>query len=189
VPRPPDDRSDSVRAFFAVELPVAARAAAAECLRALAARPGGDRVRWVRPENLHVTLRFLGPITRERLPVLASRVGESVARTQPFTIALGAPGWLGSRVVTLEVAPAEPLERLAAAVERGVVAAGCEPEARPFRAHLTLGRLRRGRRPAVTAAVTAVGDVFPVNEVVLSESRLHPTGARYSALERILLGA
>lgn len=178
----------TLRAFLALELSPGARRAAAALVDRLRTAPGGDRVRWVRPENLHVTLRFLGNVGRDRVPALAQGVRGEVSGLAPFELRLGAPGWLSGRVVFLEIEPREPLVALAAAVERGVVAAGAEPEERPFRPHLTLGRMRRRGRPGVTSAVTAGSDPFAVEEVVLFESRLQPTGAHYTARERIALG-
>ena len=91
-------------------------------------------------------------------------------------------------MVWLELAPVEPLAALACAVERGVVAAGCAPEPRPFRAHLTLGRVReRGTPPALTGLAVPPA-VFDVTESVLFASELHPSGSRYTPLERVPLG-
>lgn len=196
-----------IRAFFAVELGEGARRAASEVARALALAPGGDGVRWVRPEGMHVTLRFLGNIDPERIPSLVGRVGEETAALDSFRLELGAvrafPSPRRPRVVALELAPEAPLVELAGAVERGVVAAGFEPEARSFRAHLTLGRVKgrfalpqraaperspgEGRR-TVTAPVTAEGEAFEVTEAVLFRSQLHRSGARYTAIERVPLG-
>ena len=93
------------------------------------------------------------------------------------------------RVVVLELAPEAPLAELAAAVERGVVAAGFAPEQRPFRAHLTLGRVRSPNRGvAVTSPVTTEGEAFDVAEAVLFRSELQRSGARHTPLERVPLG-
>jgi 2'-5' RNA ligase len=196
VPRPPADAdagsAGAIRAFFAVELDAPARAAAAALLRALRAEPGGDAVSWVRPESLHVTLRFLGNVERARIPALARAVAERTAPLAPFRIRFGEVSGFPSprrpRVVALALAPEAPLVELAAAVERGVVAAGLPAEDRPFRAHLTLGRVRGGRRPVpVTAPVTAAGQAFDVAEAVLFRSELGRSGSRYTALERMPL--
>ena len=90
--------------------------------------------------------------------------------------------------VVLDVGPAEPLEELANAVERGVVAAGFSPELRPFSAHLTLGRIRGKRFPLVTGDVTSSGNNCAVKEVVLFKSELRPSGAHYTPIERAPLG-
>jgi 2'-5' RNA ligase len=181
-----------IRAFFAVDLDEATRAAAADVVRALRREPGADGVRWVRPEALHVTLRFLGAVEPTRLRSLAHGVAGEVAELSPFALRLGAvqlfPSSRRPRVVGLEVAPADQLDALAAAVERGVQAQGFAAEKRPFRPHLTLGRIQgRGARAPRTPA-TPVEAACEVAEVVLFRSDLHRSGARYTPLERVLLG-
>ena len=92
------------------------------------------------------------------------------------------------RVIALEVGPEAELCELAAAVERGTEACGFEPEDRPFRAHLTLGRIRQGRGPA-TAGLRGPEDVAsPVRDVVLFRSELERSGAKHTPLERMALG-
>lgn len=190
---PPAEGDAAIRAFFAVDLDGVSRRAASEVARALRAAPGGDRVRWVRPEGLHVTLRFLGNIEPGRIQPLVRAVGGQIAGLRPFRIQLGAahpfPSGRRPHVMVLEVAPAEPLAELAEAVERGVVEAGFDPEPRPFRAHLTLGRLRGRRFPSTTDAVAPEAAVCDVEEAVLFRSDLHRSGARYTPLERIPLGS
>ncbi|MDJ0853070.1 MAG: RNA 2',3'-cyclic phosphodiesterase [Myxococcota bacterium] len=179
-----------IRAFIAVDLDDTARAATASLLARL--REGGGRgVRWVRPEALHVTLFFLGNIAPEQVAPLARSVSAEVAPLAPFALELGEvhlfPSPRRARVVALDVAPEDALSELAAAVQRGVVAEGFEPEDRPFRAHLTLGRIKTGRAPA-TRGLTAGGASCQVSEVVLFQSELRREGARYTPLERMALG-
>ncbi len=166
------------------------RAAAAVC-QALRAAAGGTDVRWVRPEALHVTLRFLGQLETSRLPALVESVAAAVAGSAPFRLELGAvqlfPGPGRPRVVALEVGPEAPLAALAAAVERGVVAAGCEPEPRRFRPHLTLGRVRALAAPDLASAPSSPSP-FEVTEAVLFRSDLGPRGAQHTPLERMPLG-
>jgi 2'-5' RNA ligase len=185
----------AIRAFYAVELSAPARAAAAALARVLRRQPGGDAVRWVREESLHVTLRFLGNVDVERLPGLVERVREQTAQIAPFRLRLGPvrafPSPRRPRVIALDVEPAAPVEALAAAVERGVVAADFPPEERAFRPHLTLGRVkgRAGRLLDVTAPDTAPDDAWDVTETVLFRSDLGRSGAKYTPLERAPLGA
>jgi len=181
-----------MRAFLAVELPDPARRAVVELVRRLRGRPGGEGVRWARPETLHVTLRFLGDdVAPEATGDLARRVGAEVAEIAPFELRLGPvrpfPSPRRPRVVALDVEPPEPLAGLAAAVERGVAAAGLPPEARPFRGHLTLGRLRGRRFPDASDLATPPTPI-PVRGVVLFRSELGPDGARHTPLEQIPLG-
>ena len=184
----------ALRTFFAVELGGAARLAAAGVAAALRGRPDGDDWRWVPEESLYVTLRFLGATEAGAVPALREAVGEALADVAPFALGLGAPMALPStrrpRVVALALEPAGPVSALAAAVESGVRAAGWPAEERPFRPHVTLGRVRRGRRGSsdlVTASVTPPSQAWEVREIVLLQSQLSPGGSRYAPLERIPL--
>jgi 2'-5' RNA ligase len=180
-----------VRAFFAIELGEPARRAAADVARRLRASPGGDGVRWVRPEALHVTLRFLGDVEPARVAPLAGRAARDLAAFRPFVLRLGPaelfPTPSRPRVVALGLEPAVALAELAAAVERAVVAEGFAPEPRPFRAHLTLGRVRDRRFPSVAALEVPAAEVA-VEEAVLFQSELSPEGSRYTPLGRMPLG-
>jgi len=184
---------DRVRAFFALALAPPARAAASALARSLRERPGGDAVRWVRAESLHVTLRFLGMVARERVAELVACVAAETGRIAPLRLQLAAarlfPSPRRPRVVALGIEPEAPLVELAAAVERGVRTAGFAPEPRRFRPHLTLGRIPpRAGFPRVTAADTPTADAFDVHEVLLLRSDLQPDGARYTAIDRVALG-
>lgn len=183
-----------LRAFFAITLAPSARRAASALVRALREQSGSEQVRWVREENLHVTLRFLGNVEADAIGTLLARVGEQTAPLAPFELRLGAvhafPSPRKPRVVALELLPEVPLHALAAAVERGVVAAGLPAEERTFRAHLTLGRVRPQKKfPDVTGPDTADADPVHVTEVVLLESELHLRGARYTPLGSAPLGS
>lgn len=180
-----------VRAFFALDLPEAVRRACASLARELRARPDGDGVRWVRPENFHLTLRFLGNVEAERLGELAARVRAATADVSPFRAALGALDAFPPRrprVVAVGVEPEAPLCELAARVEAGVVEAGLAPERRRLRPHVTLGRVRSRRAPSLEGAASDGSD-WPVREVVLLRSDLGRDGSTYTHLERIALGA
>ncbi len=182
-----------LRAFFAIALDPSARRAASALVRALRERSGGEHVRWVREENLHVTLRFLGNVQADTIRTLLARVGEQTAPLAPFALRLGAlhafPSPRKPRVVAVELRPEAPLQALASAVERGVVTAGLPAEPRAFRAHLTLGRVRpRKKCPDVTGPDTADTDPVSVTEVVLLESELDSSGAKYTPLGSAPLG-
>jgi 2'-5' RNA ligase len=181
----------AIRAFLAVELPEPAREAAAALARDLARRSEG--VRWARPESYHVTLHFLGDVAPEAIPALARSVGRAVAAVAPFALGLGAPHLFPDarrpRVVALGLEPEDVLRELAEAASRGVAAAGLPVEARPFRAHLTLGRIReRGARVGLPASAPRA-PAWDVREVILFRSELRPEGARHTPLERLALGA
>jgi 2'-5' RNA ligase len=197
-PRP--HAHETFRSFIAVPLDEPVRRFAEERIRALRERIGGDSVRWVRPENLHVTLRFLGNIERRAVPNLVAAVREETAESASFSARIGGlrtfPPSKRPRVVVLDVGPETALAGLAAAVERAVRRAGFDAEERPFRPHLTLGRVARRSRRAPAANFPDTADLeasegmsFEVTESVLFQSELLSSGARYTALERFPLRA
>jgi 2'-5' RNA ligase len=182
---------EPIRAFFAVELADATRAAAADVVRRLRGRAGAERVRFVRAENLHVTLCFLGEVDPALAHDAAARARTETTALAPFALALGAlrafPSPRRPRVVALELEPEAPLAALAAAVARGAAGAGLALEERAFRAHLTLGRIGDGRFPEA-GGIDAAPAPMTVREAVLFQSRLGRDGSRYTPLERIALG-
>ncbi len=188
------ERSESgqIRAFFAIELGADARRVAAAVAQRLQQDPGGDGVRWVRPEALHVTLRFLGEIEASAAAPLARRASEELATLRPFALQLGPaelfPSPRRPRVVALGLEPTAPLLELAAALERAVVAEGFPPEERPFRAHLTLGRVKERSFPSVAALALPAAELA-VEQAVLFRSELSSAGSLYLPLERVPLGA
>jgi 2'-5' RNA ligase len=149
-------------------------------------------VRWVAPENLHVTLCFLGNVALVRLGLLVEELRRVATALSPFPMQLGAvtlfPSPQRPRVVSCEVAPVPRISRLAEAVREAATLAGIALETRPFRPHLTLGRVREGKREPVTASVTSVDHALGVNEIVLFRSELRRSGALHTPLERIALG-
>ena len=172
---------------MAVELPEAGRRLLAGHLRDCAqAAPG---YRWVDPDSLHLTLRFLGRLEPEALARVRERLREVSA--SPFTLGLDGRGTFGSRraprVVWLGLV--DGLDRcaaLATAVDAACGAAGMEPDERPFRAHVTLGRQRtEGERLPALPDPPALAP-WSVREFVLFESRLNQQ-PRYVPLARFPL--
>jgi 2'-5' RNA ligase len=147
-------------------------------------------IAWVAPENLHITLKFLGGVEEPRLAEVAAAV-EQTATVNAFEVAvrgLGAfPTPTRPRVIWAGTAPAPAFVALGQAVDRAVAALGFPPETRPFAPHVTLGRVREPRRdPALAAALEAAGaqalGTLTVGRVSLMRSDLSPRGARYTEL-------
>ena len=175
----------SLRLFVALWLPGPLSRAVSARLDEL--RRGSRGVRWVRPDQLHLTLKFLGETPSTELPELTSALAGVAAETRPFHLSL-APGGVfppngPPRVVWLGLTPEEDLAALAARVEEALAPLGHAPERRPFRAHLTLGRAEPGAvfdrgllgRPLETGPVM-------VERVSLVQSVLRPQGAVYTTL-------
>ena len=177
-----------VRAFVALPLGAAALGRVAEAIESL--RPHVAGVRWVRPEGLHLTLRFLGPSSLHALtalePALRATAGEcpvAVARLASLGLfpERGSP-----RVLWLSVDVGPRVLALQEACERAAIAAGFAPEDRPFRPHLTLGRWR-DRRPRPHLPELDLGETL-LDRLVLFKSELGPGGAVHVPLAQFELG-
>lgn len=148
----------------------------AELLEALP-RPDEPGVRWVPPDQWHVTLRFLGEADPEAAVGALRRV-----RAEPAVAELGPRvSRLGRSVVCLPVAG---LDAVADAVALATADVG-EPLDRPFSGHLTLARLRHRAACGVTG--TALSARFPVDEVALVASTLGPGGATHEVVATVPL--
>lgn len=145
-------------------------------------RPAVDGVRWTRPDQWHVTLRFLGQTDLE--PVRAALAAVEVP---PATARLGpAVGRFGHRVLHV---PVGGLDGVAEAVVAATAGLGRPPDDRPFAGHLTLARVAKGARVDLRRlAGAAVEGSWDVTEVCLVESRLSPAGASYEVVERVRVG-
>jgi 2'-5' RNA ligase len=179
-----------MRLFLALELPVEVRERLALLQSELRKKSSGWR--WVRPESIHLTLRFLGEVDEHREPACRQGWREAVARFGRFRARVEGLGRFPEtgrpRVlwVAVRAEPEERLGELASALEGAARSLGFAPETRPFRPHLTLARAhRRPRFSEPGEPVPAMS--LPVEEVVLFRSRLGPGGARYTALSRFPL--
>lgn len=183
------DRNDVAgRLFLAVPLTESVRAALSSEARRAGPLPG----RPVLPESWHLTLRFLGDTPADSLDRLRDEL-KVAPLDPPFSIRFGAYGAFprANRAAVLWLGVdegLEPLQTLAAEVEMAVRRAGFPAEGRPFKAHLTLSRLRPPEdvRP-VLERLPAFGKSMPVEEVVLFRSHLGRGPARYEPLERFTL--
>ncbi len=184
----------SLRLFVAVNLSPEIReqlAAAQEHLR----RARAD-VSWVRPENMHITLKFLGETAEERLD-LVCRTLSTVARAHaPFRLSVAGVGSFGGRVprvVWVGVTDgAEPLTALARHVEAALEDLGFPREKRGFTAHLTLGRVRSAKNlEGLAAGIREIQEgrfgAVAAEAFELVRSELRPGGSVYTALERFVL--
>jgi 2'-5' RNA ligase len=180
------------RLFVAVELPGDARAAIMRAVDAIGVRPG---LRWAPPEQLHVTLLFLGAVDPELVPTIGGRLAEIAAVGAPFRLSLAGFGqfpargkarvlWVGLRDID------GALAALAAATKSSLKDL-VVTEDRPFHGHITVARAREPVRLPPAVLETAVEPVI-IDVGHLTLFRSHVGGgkpSRYEALQRWQLGA
>lgn len=197
-----------MRLFVAFELPPRLRDEAGR--RMAEARRALPPARWVRPEGLHLTLKFLGATDPGALAALHGELGPAFAAAPALTARLDVPGcfppgrparvaWLGVAITRDggEDATADLLA-LHGRIEAGAAGSlALAPEGRPFSAHVTVARPDPPwPRPAIDAFAKAFGaplpgalsEPFPLAAGALVESVLGPGGARYRTVERYPLG-
>ena len=182
--------SDSapLRAFLALDIGAAARQRVVDLMDRLRGDLAG--VRWVRPEGIHLTLRFLG-WTQDAPATRIAQALEAPARAcAPAPVPLRGLGLFperGSpRVLWLGMELPEGMHALQRACEEAARREGFEPEERAFTPHLTLGRWKdRARRPELPAVDLGSAQI---DRLTLYRSELRPQGAVYTALRRFELG-
>ncbi len=183
------------RIFIAVELDPALHQHVVEAQRRLEA--AGARIRWIKPGNLHFTLRFLGEITPAQVALAKIASREAVAGIRPFAIALthlGAfPSLQRPQVVWIGVGDgAQALEALAQRLDDRLAHHRFPLEDRTFRPHLTLARVRDARQWGdVVRALTQHAELpvgsQEVRTISVMESHLTPDGPIYARVEEVSL--
>jgi 2'-5' RNA ligase len=167
------------RLFTAIEIPEPVR------LRLSLLRGPVGGAKWVQPENMHITLRFAGDIDGRTADDIADLLAD--VNVPPFTATISGAGAFGGRdphVLWAGVEAGPELDALYRANERAARAAGLEPDARDFRPHVTLARMRRARQAEVARFLAENGDLrmepFPVTRFVLLSARPGSGGPPYA---------
>jgi len=180
----------SIRSFIAIDLSDPFRRQIEAFIQEL--RKSDAQVRWVRTEGIHLTLKFLGNVAPELIEEIKPALARIASQTAPIRIepeACGAfPTIKSPRVIWVGIrGQIGPLAELVRRVETAMVPLGFEQEGRPFKPHLTVGRVKgRLRLQALQQILLEHRDfsaeAFDAAEVVLYKSDLRPDGARYTPL-------
>jgi 2'-5' RNA ligase len=190
--------SNTTRTFVAVEVPQGIAEKLERLQRELA--PEAIGVRWIAPQQLHITLAFLGDVAHRDLSQVCEAVGQAVLSYTPFDLTLQGLGafptpkkprnlWVGA------TGPgAEAMIALQRAVAQAIHRVGYPPDDKRFHPHVTLGRIKPFRSPPLNAEPLIqrhqswIGGSFRVAEVITFSSTLTPEGPLYAALARARLG-
>jgi RNA 2',3'-cyclic 3'-phosphodiesterase len=184
-----------MRAFIALTLPDLLKNRMLEVRHALDRTDA--KLKWVDREQMHLTVKFCGDIDDSQADELATAVREEAVHwQQPLRLAVGGlgafPNKRNPRVLWVGVGENIGLNALAERIEMSAIAAGIEPEQRPFSAHLTLGRIKFIDRHDPLLKRLKAMDVetyhYDIRELSLIKSELNPQGPLYTPLERVTLG-
>ena len=181
---------EEIRSFIAIEVPRELKSKLEELQRELR-RTEAD-VRWVRPEAIHLTLKFLGSLRQEDVEKISRAMAPVVTLWKPFEVCIQGTGCFPNprnpRVIWVGIERGkETLSSLQQRVEKELAELSFPPEDRPFSPHLTLGRVRSPRaKTGLCRAVEKYRGVeigtFQAREVILFRSELRPSGAVYTRL-------
>jgi len=188
--------SDAIRSFIAVPIPKNIKSA----LAAASEEAFGDirHVRSVRPQGMHITLKFMGDVKRDILDRIGAALVSIVWKCKPFSVkaeGIGAfPNLKNPRVLyTPLTGETQSLIDMAADLDKALAAFGIAPGNRPFAPHLTLARVKAPkqlglvRKRLKTLEGVLFGE-FRVEELILFRSDLRPEGAHYAPLAGARLG-
>jgi RNA 2',3'-cyclic 3'-phosphodiesterase len=184
-----------MRLFVALEIPSKVRENLADLLKNL--RAVSPQTRWIRPENLHVTLKFIGEVPETKFTAIRSAL-TIVRSDQPVTLQFRGLGFFPNekhpRVFWAGIEASPNLKILAAEIEQATEKLGIQREKRPFSPHLTLARFEPPRLPeqlraAIQQHAARNFGSLRTSQFHLIESKLKPSGAEYTTVESFSFAA
>jgi RNA 2',3'-cyclic 3'-phosphodiesterase len=188
------NRVESVRTFVCIEIPETIKGRIERLQQTL--KQSGAQVSWTKPSNIHLTIKFLGDVRRERIDDACEAIERAASAVNEFEIEVAGAGCFPSpknpRVlwVGLSNLPDE-LRRLHRAVEDELARKGFAREAKKFSPHLTIGRVRAPQNSApIAGQLIEAGfepESFRATEVIVMRSDLNPTGSIYTPQAKIKL--
>ena len=182
-----------IRAFIAIEIPDEIREKISDLQSSL--KNLGGRISWTKPKNIHLTLKFLGDIDEMLIDEIASELNKIAASISQFQIhveEIGAfPNFKRARVIWVGTkSENEQLTELALQIDNSMEKLGFTKETRKFSGHLTLGRIKdpTGIQPIIDRLQQNKdfqAGSFPMKELFLIKSQLHPAGSIYTILKKV----
>lgn len=182
--------SEMIRSFIAIELPESLHKELADLQKIL--KKSNADVKWVNPENIHITLKFLGNCAPEQIKDIQKLLDDFTKGLIPFPIKVKAIGAFPKldfpRVIWVGIdEPTGKLKEIAQNLDNAVSKLGFEKENREFTAHLTLGRVRSPKnkdklKELIVKTPFASSIDIKADKIVLFKSTLTPAGSTYTKL-------
>lgn len=153
-------------------------------------------VKLVEPQNIHITLKFLGDVQEDNIEDIEQIMKDSVKEIEPFTLKLGGTGVFPNqnyiRVVWVGIKDAEIIETISRSIDERLSQLGFKREKRGFSAHLTIGRVKTAKNKQLLLKVIERYKDFEfstqeVNSIKLKKSDLTPKGPIYTTLREVKL--
>ena len=188
-------RADAIRTFICIEIPEAVKGRIADLQGEL--KKLDAQVSWVKPSNIHLTVKFLGPVDPSRIVTVRQVVERVASSCNPFEVEVARTGcfpsprnpkvlWVGLSQIPNQ------LQQLQETIEEQLAAVGFPREQKRFSPHLTIGRVRspRGASEVAEKLIASAFDTqtFSATEVIVMRSDLNPAGSVYTPQARIQLG-
>lgn len=182
----------NLRLFFAIDIPEVIKRNVSDLIRSLQTKYQKAPIRWVNVNHLHVTLQFLESVKIEDVPKLMEQARIELKDKRSVHIKLEEielfPNAYKPRVISLKVEPHLVLATLAKHLGLAITKVGYPIEKRPFRGHLTLGRIKEMRKPLMLESYSLPPiPSFRANTVTLYQSEPTAEGSHYYPLDRIAL--
>lgn len=183
-----------MRSFIAIELPDAVKSSLSTTQEEM--KKCGADIRWVRPEGIHLTLKFLGNIEEKDVVSIIEVLKGTCENYTVFNLNISGLGFFPNnrspRVIWVGIKDSESVSVLQTDIEEGLSSLGFERENRKYSPHLTLGRFRssRGKQILINQIEAIKNKKFgaiKVGSVSLMKSELNPKGAKYTRVAEILL--
>jgi len=181
-------RDGAFRAFLALEIPPRIKDDIKQNLRYFRRQLVGYDFNWVPVENLHITLKFLGDITREQSQRIFETLGPLLVGYESFELKLSRLLYLPKKkvpkVIALAANPQELIIEISHQIERNIVEFGVAQQPETIKPHLTLARIKKDH-PKHLSRIKSKPIYFHASQIVLYKSIISPEGARYESVWRI----
>jgi len=186
----------AVRLFIAVPVPKAIKENISKLQADLKELISGKKIRWVNPENIHLTLKFLGETDPSKIEKIKKIIAESIEKLSEFDVSIAAGGVFPSksrpRVLWVGcIDKNENIINIKNKLDKKLKPLGYEIEKKKFTAHLTLGRVKNPNSISRCIEKLVSGETnfgkLQVQEIQLIVSILSPKGAQYRIVESIKL--
>lgn len=185
------EKEKRIRCFIAVLLDDATHAACVESIKQLKRQNASNTIRWTKPENLHLTLHFLGYIPEPLAYQLADSLQPRLQTIEPFLVTLRPLYFFPPKkphTIVVPVDISETFHQLHQCIAKVLIEHQIQVEKRAFSPHITLGRFKKRPKIELEEPSTQLPQTFTVKHLVFMQSQPTPSGSHYTPIKTYSLG-